>query len=137
MNQRRGGAAAGWTLAVALFVSACGGAPALTELQKVRSGAIDVVLLSPRKALQHNQDEFVLEFRSADGSRVDVGDVRASASMPMPGMPMFGSLSVQRTDLPGRYRAAGEFSMAGTWRLSVEWNGPVGKGSVTFSAAVQ
>ena len=50
MNQRRGGAAAGWTLAVALFVSACGGAPALTELQKVRSGAIDVVLLSDRRA---------------------------------------------------------------------------------------
>ena len=66
----------------------CGGrATALTELQKVRSGMLDVVLLSPHEILRHGKDEFIVEFRSADGQLVNVGDVRARASMPMPGMP--------------------------------------------------
>ena len=114
-----------------------GGSAALTELQRVRSGGLDVVVLSPREALRHGKDDFVIEFRSADGSLVDVGAVRANASMPMPGMPMFGSITVQRADVPGRYAAEADFSMAGTWRLSIEWDGPKGKGSVMFSGSVQ
>ena len=55
---------------------------------------------------------------------VDVGEVRAGASMPMPGMPMFGRINVERAEVPGRYRAEGDFSMAGTWRLNVDWDGP-------------
>ena len=55
----------------------------------------------------------------------------------MPGMPMFGSIVVQRTDVPGRYRAEGDFGMAGTWRLNVDWDGPKGRGSVAFSGSVQ
>jgi len=108
----------------------------LTELQRVKSGMLDVVLLSPHEALQHGKDDFVLEFRSADGTLVDVGDVRANASMPMPGMPMFGSIDVHKTDTPGQYAANGEFSMAGTWRVTVEWNGSAGRGSVNFSGTV-
>ena len=57
--------------------------------------------------------------------------------MPMPGMPMFGTIDVQRTDVPGRYAATGEFAMAGTWRMTIEWDGPQGRGSVTFSGSVQ
>jgi YtkA-like len=128
-------------IAVYVLVAAaagCGGRSAgLTELQRVRSGGLDVVVLSPRDGLRHGKDDFIIEFKAADGSLVDVGDVRASASMPMPGMPMFGSVSVQRGDVPGRYRAEADFGMAGTWRLSVEWDGPKGKGSVTFSGSVQ
>ena len=109
----------------------------LTELQRVRSGAMDVVVWSPRGALRHGKDDLVIEFKSADGGLVDVGDVRATASMPMPGMPMFGSIGVQKTEVSGRYRAEANFSMAGTWRLNVEWDGPQGKGSVAFSGSVQ
>ena len=115
----------------------CGGrATTLTELQKVRSGMLDVVLLSPHEILRHGKDEFIVEFRSADGQLVNVGGVRARASMPMPGMPMFGSIDVHKTDTPGRYAANGEFSMAGTWRVTVEWDGPAGPGSINFSGTV-
>lgn len=123
--------------AMGIAVGCGGGSPKLTELHKVKSGTLDVVLLSPREALRHGKDDFVVEFKSADGTLVDVGDVRANASMPMSGMPMFGSVTVQRGDVPGRYRADAEFSMAGTWRLTIEWDGPGGKGSVTFPGAVQ
>jgi hypothetical protein len=96
------------------------------------------VVLSTHDALRHGKDAFVIEFRSAaDGRLVDVGDVRASATMPMPGMPMFGSIDVKRTDVAGRYAADGQFDMAGTWRMTVQWQGAAGQGSVTFSGTVQ
>lgn len=132
------GSAVGGLMLLAVGAAGCGGGTArLTELQKVKSGLLDVVLLSPHEALRHGKDDFIVEFRSADGKPVDAGDVRATASMPMAGMPMFGSISVRRTDVPGRYRADGEFPMAGTWRLGIEWDGPLGRGSVTFSGTVQ
>jgi hypothetical protein len=123
-------------LLIGALAGCSGRATTLTELQKVKSGMVDVVLLSPHDGLQHGKDDFVLEFRSADGTLLDVGDVRANASMPMSGMPMFGSINVHKTETPGRYAATGEFSMAGTWRVTVEWVGPGGPGSVNFSGTV-
>ena len=129
----------GLGLATAVVVAGCrhAGTTNLTELQRVKSGAIDVVLLSPRDALRHGKDEFTIEFRASDGHLVDMGAVRGSATMQMAGTPMFGSLDVKRTNVAGRYAAGAEFSMAGTWRLSIEWDGPAGRGSATFSGAVQ
>ena len=126
-------------LAVISVASACGREAApLTQFQSVKSGALEVVLLSDHDAVRHGKDTFVIEFKSAsNGNPVDVGAVRANASMPMPGMPMFGSIDVQRTGVPGRYAAASDFSMAGTWRFTVEWDGTAGRGSVSFSGAVQ
>ena len=114
------------------------GAANLTELQKVRSGMLDIVLLSPHEGLRHGKDAFVIEFRSTTGGTlIDVGNVRVDATMPMAGTPMFGTVDVQRTDVPGRYAANGDFSMAGTWRMAIEWDGPAGQGSVTFPGSVQ
>jgi hypothetical protein len=128
-----------WTmvLAMAVLQLACGRTGGtMTALQRITAGDLEVVVLSPRDALQHGQDTFILEFRKS-GNLVDVGDVRATATMPMPGMPMFGSVDVQRTDVPGRYSASSRFDMAGTWRTTLEWDGPAGRGSVTFSGAVR
>ena len=112
-------------------------ADATPELQRVKSGDIDVVLLSSH-SLRQGKDEFTIEFRSDPGSQlVDVGTVRMTANMLMPGMPMFGSIEVQKTEVPGRYAAASNITMAGTWRLSIEWDGPKGLGSVNFSGTVQ
>jgi hypothetical protein len=127
--------------AVVLIVTAAGCAASdanLKELQKVRAGALDVVLLSARDSLKKGSDSFVVEFHSASGGNlVDVGNVQGSANMPMAGMPMMGSVDVQRTSVPGRYAATAEFSMAGTWRLKLDWDGADGSGSVTFPGAVQ
>jgi hypothetical protein len=125
-----------WFLALlTVLLAACGGAQ-LTELQRVKSGQLDVVLLSSRDAIRHGQDSFVIEFRSADGALVDVGDVKASATMPMPGSPMFGTVDVKRTEIPGRYGADAKFDMAGTWRTTIEWKGPA-PGSATLSTNLQ
>jgi len=129
---------AAMVMAVAVNAAGCGGAgKPLTQLESVKAGALQVVLLADHEALRHGKDTFVLEFRSESGALVDVGAVKAGASMPMPGMPMFGTIDVKRTNVPGRYEAAGEFSMAGRWRIAVEWDGPQGRGQISFSGSVQ
>ena len=127
-----------WILfVVAMMAVACGTAK-LTEFQRVKSGALEVVLLSARDGLRHGKDTFFIEFRStAGGGLVDAGSVRGNATMPMPGSPMFASIDVKRTDVAGRYEANGDFSMAGTWRMTLQWEGPAGQGSVTFPGSVK
>ena len=122
-----------------LLANACGkaGDAQLTELQRTKSGQLDVVVLSSHEAIKHGQDSFVVEFRSSEGALVDVGNVTGSATMPMPGMPMFGSLDVKKTATPGRYSVDAKFDMAGTWRTTLQWQGASGAGSVTFSGSVQ
>jgi hypothetical protein len=96
------------------------------------------VLLSSSGTLRQGRNVFTVEFRkSGTDSLVDVGQVRANASMTMPGMAMSGGLQVEPTDVPGRYAASAEFGMAGTWRMAIEWDGAAGKGSVNFEGGVQ
>jgi hypothetical protein len=125
-------------IVTAIAAAGCGGANGtLTELQRVRSGDVDLVLLSPHGALRHGKDTFIVEFRSNAGGLVDVGEVRASATMPMPGAPMFGTIDVKRSEVAGRYTADGQFDMAGTWRMTIQWQGPSGQSSVSFAGTVQ
>lgn len=127
-----------WLLMLAVMLAACGGGSTkLTELQRVKSGNLDIVVLSPNEALKHGKDRLVIEFRSADGKLVDVGEVKGGASMSMSGTPMLGSVDVKRSDQTGQYNAETQLDMAGTWRLTLEWKGPAGSGSTSFSGNVQ
>jgi hypothetical protein len=113
-------------------------AESLRELAKARAGSLDVVLLTADAGLTTGKDTVTVEFRGpSDGRLVDVGTVKASAMMPMTGMsPMFGPVDVQPTSVAGRYIATSNLSMAGEWRLSLQWDGPAGRGSTTFSSTV-
>ena len=109
-----------------------------TALQRLKSGELEVLLLSPQDALRHGSDTFMIEFRSLlKGKLTDVGTVRSSANMPMPGMAMFGNIDVRRTSVVGRYVADAKLEMGGTWRMTIEWEGPAGHGSLIFSQSVQ
>jgi hypothetical protein len=131
-----------WGLLLTLVAtgSGCGKgeeAPALKEVQRVHAGALDVVLLSGSGALKQGKDSFVLEFRGADGQLVDVGTVNVNATMAMAGMgPMLGESTVNPTSTKGRYEVASNLNMAGSWRFTVEWNGPAGKGSTSLAGTV-
>jgi hypothetical protein len=104
----------------------------------VRSGDLDIVLTSPTGQLRQGRSAFVIEFRSASTGRlVDVGNVRASAAMTMPGMVMSGGVQATPSGTPGRYEAVGEFGMAGAWQMTIQWQGPAGSGSVSFEGTVQ
>jgi hypothetical protein len=107
-------------------------------IQTVRAGDLDVVLVSPTGTLRQGRNVFTIEFRrTGTNTLVDVGTVRASATMPMPGMVMSGGLQLGPTGVPGRYAATAEFGMAGAWQMAIEWDGPAGSGSVNFEGGVQ
>jgi hypothetical protein len=125
--------------AATITITSCGDNTAGSnqiELQRVRSGDLDVVLLSDDRTLTHGKDAVTVEFRRGN-SLVDVGTVKAGATMPMAGMaPMMGSVSLERGDTPGRYTASTDLSMSGGWNLKVDWDGPAGQGSASFAATV-
>jgi hypothetical protein len=107
-------------------------------VQTVRSGDVEIVLRSPDAALRQGRDTFTIEFRRAGtGELLDVGTVRASANMPMPGMVMSSGLQVSPSGVPGRYLATAEFGMSGAWQMALEWKGPAGEGAVNFQGSVQ
>ena len=106
-------------------------------VQRVQAGGLQIAILAPNGALRQGRNTFTIEFRDADGRLADVGSVRASANMPMPGMVMSSGLQVKATGVRGRYDATANFGMAGAWQMAIEWDGPAGKGSVSFEGTVQ
>ena len=109
-----------------------------TVVRSLRSGELDVVLLSPAGTLRQGRNQFFIEFRRAGSTElVNVSRVQASANMPMPGMVMSSGLEVHPTGVPGRFTATAQFGMAGAWQMAIEWDGPSGPGSVRFEGGVQ
>ncbi len=102
-----------------------------------QSGVVEVVVLSPTGTLRSGRNTLTVEFRSSSGDLIDVGTVRVSANMAMPGMVMPGNAQVQPTGVPGRVTVTAEFGMAGSWPITIEWEGPSGQGTVTFQGSVQ
>ena len=125
---------------VTLLLAACGGSnqtAQLKELQRVKAGAMDILLLTSGDAIKQGKGDFVLEFRDSAGSLVDVGMVMVGASMSMPGMaPMFGECMVTPSATKGRYDVSSDLGMAGTWRLQIAWDGPAGKGTASLPGSV-
>jgi copper/silver efflux system protein len=107
-------------------------------LQTVRAGDLAITLSNPAGELRRGANNFRIEFRSArTNDRVDVGDVRLNAAMAMPGMSMAGTTTVTPGERPGVYEAKGDFAMSGSWDMTLEWNGPAGRGSAAFKGSVQ
>jgi Cu(I)/Ag(I) efflux system membrane protein CusA/SilA len=113
-------------------------ASAGSVVSSTRSGDLDIVILSPTGTLRQGRNVFTVEFRSANGGMlVDVGAVRATGNMTMPGMAMSSGMQARSTAVAGRYSAIAEFGMAGTWHFGMEWDGPRGHGSAAFEGMVQ
>jgi hypothetical protein len=128
--------AAGWWLS-RRPPEAGGDAPGRV-LMTIRANDVAIAVVSDEPALRQGRNVFALEFRSGStNALMDVGDVRLMASMSMAGMVMPGVVEISRTQTPGRYAASGEFGMAGQWRMTVEWNGPAGRGTASFDGEVR
>ena len=106
-------------------------------IHTVRAGSLSVLLRSSDGMLRLGPNTFALEFRDSTGTLVDVGMVRATANMAMPGMVMSGGMQVEPATRKGRYDASANFGMAGAWHMTIDWNGSSGRGSVSFDEAVQ
>jgi hypothetical protein len=85
------------------------------------------------------QERVRLEFTSAkDKQPIDAGKVTLSTSMPMPGMaPMIAGATVVPDKTPGRYLGTIQFPDSGARQVTVNWDGPAGKGSTKSSVPVR
>ena len=131
-----------WIRAVVLS-SALVAVPLAWSAEKViaTQTAKDVVvtLKSESGAWGPGKNAFVIEFTSAkDKQPLDVGKVTLSTSMAMPGMaPMITGATVTADKTPGRYLGTVEFPDRGTRQVTVNWDGPAGKGLTKFSVPVR
>ena len=150
LSEETGGPAVWKVVAVLILAGALAGAgwwmwnraaapePSGAVIQTIRSGDMTITLSNPEGELPLGAAVFRIEFRSgATGELVDVGSVQLATLMPMPGMPMSGGVMVTPTGQPGIYEATGNFGMAGAWQMTIEWNGPAGRGSADFEGNVQ
>jgi Cu(I)/Ag(I) efflux system membrane protein CusA/SilA len=107
-------------------------------VETVRTGDLLITVSNAGGTLRQGANQFRIEFRSTQTSElVDVGEVQLGAAMTMPGMVMTSPIAISRTGQAGVYEARGEYSMAGSWQMTLEWNGPAGRGSAAFDGDVQ
>jgi len=109
-----------------------------TVLETVRTDGLVITLSNADGALRQGSNQFRIEFRSERTNElVDVGAVQLGAAMTMPGMVMTSPITIAPGGQPGVYEATGEYSMAGSWQMTLEWNGPAGRGTAAFDGDVQ
>ena len=127
---------------LALFGMSCGHTVSvgteLTEIRRVKSGNIEVVLLAPTDTLKQTRNYCTIEFRAGtDRHLVDVGKVTVRTTMTMDGQPMDGFVTdVKRVD-PGRYEVQMVLAMTGDWTIAINWeDGAAPKGTATFAVPV-
>ncbi len=107
----------GLTLTACSKSSGSGGE--LKQVAQQRVGDYLVSLLSESGQLKQGPNKYVMEFRkAADNQLVDVGEVKLSSRMPMPGMSdMTGGASATPSGTPGRYNVESDFEMRGKWNF--------------------
>lgn len=106
------------------------------QTQKTKDAVI--TLKSESGKWTQGKNAFVLEFTSPGGTPIDAGKVTLSTSMAMPGMaPMIAGDTVAPDAGPGRYLGTISFPDNGTRQVTVNWDGPAGKGSARFSVPVR
>ncbi len=82
-------------------------------------------------------NEVTVEFLdAATGRPADVGTVKFDLNMNMPGMVMNSGATITPTSEPGRYRARIKPDMAGDWTAKLDYDGPRGRGSLSFTVTV-
>jgi len=110
-------------LILGLTLAACsksnGSGGELKQIAQQRVGGYVVTLLSDTGQLKQGKNTYALEFRkAADNQLVDVGEVKLSSRMPMPGMSdMTGGASATPSGTPGRYTVESDFEMRGKWNF--------------------
>lgn len=96
-----------------------GGGGELKQIAQQRVGDYIVTLLSESGQLKQGPNKYAMEFRKAsDNQLADVGEVKLSSRMPMPGMSdMIGGAAATPSGTPGRYNIESNFEMRGKWNF--------------------
>jgi hypothetical protein len=126
--------------AVAVFVASLAATAFAQEKAIHTQKATDAVvtLKSETGQWKKGPNKFVLEFTTPDGQPLDAGKATLSTSMTMPGMgPMIAGATLTPDKTPGRYLGTISFPDSGVRQVTVNWDGPGGKGSARFPVPVR
>lgn len=129
-------------ITAALITASCSerSAPGAEKtIKSTTSGDLTVTLSSQTGELRHGENELSISFAEPSGNLVDVGAASLNFQMAAMGtMPeMNNKARLTTTDTAGKYRAAVEIEMAGTWESVISYEGPHGKGQMRMTVNVK
>src|SRR5262249_27759298 len=132
-------------VALAVLLGACGSSqqPDSSTGKVSKSAAagngLTVSLATSDGVLRHGNSQFTLTFADASGKPVDVGAVALAFHMPQMGTmaEMNDQATFTTTAVPGVYNGKAQIQVAGEWQTKVTYEGPVGRGQVTFPITAQ
>ena len=127
-------------VAVAVFVASLAATAFAQEKAIHTQKATDAVvtLKSETGQWKKGPNTFVLELTTPAGQPLDAGKATLSTSMTMPGMgPMIAGATLTPDKTPGRYLGTISFPDSGVRQVTVNWDGPGGKGSARFPVPVR
>ena len=129
-------------ISLAVVVAACGSKT--TDAGKVIKTApaennLTVALATSDGVLKHGNSEFTLTFTDSSGNTVDVGAVALTFHMPQMGSmaAMNNAAKFTTTETAGVYRGNANIEMAGEWQAQITYDGPKGRGRVSFPVTAQ
>jgi len=131
---------------VVLIAAACGsktgtdaGMPTGKTIKAVPVGNLTATLSNENGVLKLGNQELMLSFTDASGKPVDVGAVSLSFHMPQMGSmaAMTDAVTFTTTNAPGVYRGKVDIEVGGEWQAQLAYEGPAGKGKVTFSVTAR
>jgi len=109
------------------------GAPFATR----SANGLTINFYHPGGGLRLTGNDVIIEFQdTASGVPVDVGTVKFALDMNMPGMVMHSGGTITSAGGVGRYQAKIKPDMAGDWTAKLDYEGPRGQGSVSFTVNV-
>lgn len=127
---------ASMTACLAVLAATAGAQEKAIHTQKTTDTVI--TLKSETGQWKPGPNKFALEFTTPAGQPLDAGKATLSASMTMPGMgPMIAGATLMPDKAPGRYLGTISFPDSGVRQVTVNWDGPGGKGSARFSVPVR
>jgi hypothetical protein len=124
------------TVSVVSLAAPAGAQEKAIHTQKTADAVI--TLKSDTGQWKPGPNKFVLELTTPSGQPLDAGKVTLSTSMTMPGMgPMIAGATLTPDKASGRYVGTISFPDSGTRQVTVNWDGPGGKGSTRFPVPVR
>lgn len=132
-------------VALAVLLGACslspqqgGSSGKVIKIAPAENG-LTVSLATADGVLRHGNSQFMLTFADASGKPVDVGAVALTFHMPQMGTmaEMNDQASFTTTATPGIYNGKVQIQVAGEWQTKITYDGPAGRGQVTFPITAQ
>ena len=129
-------------IGLAVLLAACAsenGSSTGKVIKSAAAGNLTVSLATSDAVLKKGDAAFTLSFTDSSSKPIEVGAVALTFHMPQMGtmQAMNAAATFTTTDTPGVYRGKAKIDMAGEWQAQITYDGPAGRGQVSFPVTAQ